>query len=299
MLKRSIFRRIPRSFLFERKNVNLFKKNYQLLFWIGALATVIGGYFTPGAFASDEGEKGSRIIAEANKIYGGKDQQSKLTFIIKEGAGEERKLVMRRAWKNYNGEKGIDSKVIIFQEYPPETNGASFMGWFYRPGSGKKNEAWLYIPLLKKIEQLPDANNRDESFQESDIKPSDMMIRPINLDDHLFLKEETISNKTYDVVESTPKQKDPAYPYSKVQSWISKDEHLKEKIDYYDYEGRLQKRQLISWKKVKNASIWEKVVTSNMISHSATTLNISDIKIDSGLADSYFSQRTMKASAKK
>jgi hypothetical protein len=294
-----MFRKSPGSFLSERKNVSLLRKVFRLLFWIGTLGTVIGGYFSLGAFASEEGERGTRIIAEASKIYGGKDQQSKLTFIIKEGAGEERKLIMRRAWKNYYGEKGIDSKVIIFQEYPPETNGSSFMGWFYRPGSGKKNEAWLYIPLLKKIEQLPDANNRDESFQESDIKPSDMMIRPVNLDDHLFTKEETISNKVYEVVESTPKQKDPAYPYSKVESWISKDEHLKEKIDYYDYDGRLQKRQLISWKKIKNASIWEKVVTSNMISHSVTTLNISDIKIDGGLTDSFFSQRTMKASAKK
>ena len=173
------------------------------------------------------------------------------------------------------------------------------MGWFYRPGSGKKNEAWLYIPLLKKIEQLPDANNRDESFQESDIKPSDMMIRSINLDDHQFLREETISNKTYDVVESVPKQKDPSYPYSKIESWISKDEHLREKIDYYDNEGQLLKRQLISWKKIKGAHVWEKVVTSNMINHNVTTLNISDIKIDTGLDDSYFSQRSMKSPARK
>ncbi|MFI5303681.1 MAG: outer membrane lipoprotein-sorting protein [Nitrospiria bacterium] len=271
----------------------------RILFWIGILGTLAGMLTSRGVAASDEREKGTYIISEANKVYGGKDQQSKLTFIIKEGNGEERKLIMRRAWKNYNGEKGIDSKVLIFQEYPPETNGSSFMGWFYRPGSGKKNEAWLFIPLLKKIEQLPDANNRDEAFQDSDIKPSDMMVRPINLDDHLFLREETISNKIYEVVESTPKEKDPSYPYSKVQSWISKDQHLKEKMDYYDYEGRLQKRQLISWKKVKNASIWEKVVTSNVISSNVTTLNISDIKIDSGLEDSYFSQRTMKSSAKK
>ncbi|MBI1822648.1 MAG: outer membrane lipoprotein-sorting protein [Nitrospirae bacterium] len=279
--------------------MDISKKFYCGILGFGIFGTIVGILSPSGVMASEAGEKGNQIIVESNKVYGGKDQQSKLTFIIKESEGEERKLVMRRAWKNYNGEKGIDSKVIIFQEYPPETNGSSFMGWFYRPSAGKKNEAWLYIPLLKKIEQLPDANNRDETFQDSDIKPSDMMVRSVQLDDHQFLKEETISNKVYDVVESTPKEKDPAYPYSKVQSWISKDQHLKEKVDYYDYEGRLLKRQLISWKKVKNASVWEKVVTSNMIKHNVTTLNISDIKIDAGLEDSYFSQRTMKSQAKK
>ncbi len=247
---------------------------------------------------ADDG-KGREILGQANKIYGGKDQQSKLTFLIKEAGGEERKLVMRRAWKNYSGEKGLDSKVMIFQEYPPEANGSSFMGWFYRTGSGKKNGAWLYIPLLKKIEQLPDTSNRDESFQDSDIKPSDMMVRAIELDNHQFLREETISNKVYLVIESAPKQKDPNYPYSKVQSWISKDQDLKEKLDYYDLDGNLFKRQLISWKKIKNAFVWEKVVTSNMINQNVTTLNITDIKVDTGLGDSYFSERTMKIAAKK
>lgn len=255
--------------------------------------------FSLSARAEDDGGKGRGIVERAHQVYGGKDQQSKLTFFIKEASGEERKIAMRRVWKNYNGEKGIDSKVIIFQEYPPETNGSSFMGWFYRPGSGKKNEAWLYIPLLKKIEQLPDTSNRDESFQESDIKPSDMMVRPIDLDGHHFLREETISNKTYEVIESTPKQKDPNYPYSKVQSWISKDERLTEKIDYYDNDGHLFKQQLISWKKVKTAFVWEKVVTSNMLNHNVTTLNISDIKVDTGVGDPFFSQRSMKSANKK
>jgi hypothetical protein len=131
--------------------VEIFKKYYLDLVKLGMLISAIGIFVPAGALASDEADKGSQFIAESNKVYGGKDQQSKLTFIIKESEGEERKLIMRRAWKNYNGEKGIDSKVIIFQEYPPETNGSSFMGWFYRPSSGKKNEAWLYIPLLKKI----------------------------------------------------------------------------------------------------------------------------------------------------
>ena len=285
--------------LTERNPVPNFTKIKWILLAPAVLAGVLAGNLAVNRpVHADEGQ-GNQIIQEANAVYGGKDQQSKLTFLIKEHDGEERKLVMRRAWKNYNGEKGIDSKVLIFQEYPPETNGASFMGWFYVPGSGKKNEAWLYIPLLKKIEQLPDANNRDESFQDSDIKPSDMMIRGIQLDRHEFIREETISNKTYWVVESTPRQKDPSYPYGKVQSWISKDQHLKEKIDYYDYDNRLMKQQLISWKKVKNAFTWEKVVTSNMINHNVTTLNISDIKIDSGLDDGYFSQRTMKVTSKK
>src|ERR1700693_2232458 len=244
--------------------------------------------------SGDDGGKGKEVIARSLNVYGGDDQQSKLTFLIQDGEGEERKLVMRRAWKNFKGKNGIDPKVVIFQEYPPETSGSSFMGWFYRPGSGKKNEAWLYIPMLKKIEQLPDTENRDESFQDSDIKPSDMMARPLDLDSHRFLREETFSRKVYYVVESVPRHKDPSYPYGKAQLWISKDQNLKERVDYFDLENTLVKKQTITWKKVKNAWIWEKVLASSAVRPNTTTLNISEIKVDSGLKDDYFSQKTMK-----
>jgi hypothetical protein len=239
-----------------------------------------------------EGITGREIINKAENINPGSDQRSKLTFHFKEKDGSERKMIMQRFWKNYRGENGVDSKVMIFQEYPPESKGSGFMGWFYRTGP-KKSEAWLYIPVLRKVIQLPDSNN-DEAFQGSDLRPGDMAVRNVEEDTHTFLGEETLDGKSYYMVESVPKKKDPLYQYGKVVKWISKDLFLKDKVDFYDETGKLFKKQTISWKKQDNAWVWDKVTTVNVQTGVETHLDVSDIKIDTGIQDSHYSERNLK-----
>ncbi|MHB8482564.1 MAG: outer membrane lipoprotein-sorting protein [Nitrospiria bacterium] len=244
------------------------------------------------SFDTKGGITGKEIITKSDSINPGSDQRSKLTFRFKEKDGSERKMVMQRFWKNYNGKNGIDSKVIIFQEYPPETKGSGFMGWFYNSGP-KKSESWLYIPILRKVIQLPESSN-DEAFQGSDLRPGDMAIRNVDQDTHTYLGEETVNGKSYYVVESVPKEKDPFYQYGKVVKWISKETFLKERVDYYDETGKLFKKQTISWKKNKDAWVWEKVTTFNVQTGVETNLDVSDVKIDTGLQDSQYTERNLK-----
>ncbi|MBI1824617.1 MAG: outer membrane lipoprotein-sorting protein [Nitrospirae bacterium] len=238
------------------------------------------------------GITGKEIVTKSENINPGSDQRSKLTFHFKEKDGSERKMVMQRYWKNYRGENGVDSKVMIFQEYPPESKGSGFMGWFYRSGP-KKSESWLYIPVLRKVIQLPESNN-DEAFQGSDLRPGDMAVRNVEEDTHTFLGEETIDGKGYYVVESVPKTKDPFYKYGKVVKWISKDLFLKDRVDYYDESGKLFKKQTIAWSKIKDAWIWSKVDTQNVQTGVETHLDVSEIRIDTGLLDSHYSDRSLK-----
>lgn len=238
------------------------------------------------------GITGKEIVTKSENINPGSDQRSKLTFHFKEKDGSERKMVMQRFWKNYRGENGVDSKVMIFQEYPPESKGSGFMGWFYRSGL-KKSESWLYIPVLRKVVQLPESNN-DEAFQGSDLRPGDMAVRNVEDDTHTYLGDETLDGKSYYVVESVPKTKDPLYKYGKVIKWISKDSFLKERIDYYDETGKLFKKQTITWSKIKDAWIWSQVDTQNVQTGVKTHLDVSDIKIDTGLQDAHYSERSLK-----
>jgi hypothetical protein len=96
------------------------------------------------------------------------------------------------------------------------------------------------------------------------------------------------------MIESTPIKSDPAYQYGKVIKWITKDTSLKERVDFYDLAGKLLKTQYITWKPVKDAWVWEKVVINNAQTGTETYLSINDIKTDTGLHDSFFSERTMK-----
>jgi hypothetical protein len=56
----------------------------------------------------------------------------------------------------------------------------------------------------------------------------------------------------------------------------------------------LLKTQYITWKPINDAWVWEKVVINNAQTGSETYLSINDIKTDSGLQDTFFSERSMK-----
>jgi hypothetical protein len=56
----------------------------------------------------------------------------------------------------------------------------------------------------------------------------------------------------------------------------------------------LFKRQTIEWQKIGAAWVWKRVVGENLITNDQTVLDISDIKLNSGLQDEVFSARTMR-----
>jgi hypothetical protein len=260
----------------------------------GLLATVgIAGVLALAPLRVEAGFLASDIVQKSEDVYPGKDQQARLTFTIKDPNGSERKSVLRRYWKNYGGEKGFDFKVLVFNEYPPDAKGSSFMLWSYDQRSGKAADRWLYIPILNKVNKIS-PNVQDSGIASSDLNPNDMVSRPVERDTHQLLKEEVVGNRSYYVIESTPKAPDPSYPYSKVVKWITKDTFLKERLDYYDPTGKLLKTQYITWKPIKDAWVWEKVVINNAQTGTETFLSINDIKTDTGLRDSFFSERTMK-----
>ncbi len=95
-------------------------------FWLlvsMSLLSVTTPSITYGELTADQ------IAAKSEDVYPGTDQQSKLTFTIREADGAERKVVLRRYWKNYQKESDFDSKVLVFHEYPPDTKGTAFIVW--------------------------------------------------------------------------------------------------------------------------------------------------------------------------
>ena len=257
-----------------------------VVFLMGVLMVPLAVFSQGDQLTADE-------IIKLAKKFPGNDQRSKITFKIKKDDGTERKMIAVRFWKNYGGKNGIDSKTLIFNEYPPEQRGSAFMSWAYRAEAGKPDEQWIYIPFIRKVQKIP--GKSDESFQGSDLKASDMTPRDILLDKHTLVREETIENQDYYVIKSEPKNPSLDYPYSKVVKWITTDNFLNERLYYYPSEGSLLKKQVISWKKVNEIWVWEKVVMTNVVTSSQTVLTFSNVRINSGLSDSIFSERVMKA----
>ncbi len=240
----------------------------------------------------EESLTAEEIVRRSEEVHPGRDHASRLTFTIRDQDGAERKEILRRYWKNYNGRGDLMYKLIVFNEYPPDKRGNAFLEWAYKPSSGKEPERKFYLKFLDTVNKVPKGS--EEGFASSDLKPSEMAPRPVHLDKHTQIRDEVIEGRSYYVIESTPKNPDPSYPYSRVVKWITKSDFLKERIQYYDLHGDLFKEQIITWKKIKDAWVWEKVVTTNQQTKVQTFLTISDIKVDSGLSEDLFSERAMR-----
>jgi len=236
-----------------------------------------------------------QIFARSQAVNPGEDQQSRLTLLIKDADGNSRKVVIKRFWKRFTGKGDLVSKVLLFHEYPPESRGTAFMVWTHTEASGLPPDQWIYIPILRKVNKLP--GRLEENLQGSDLRASDMDPRSAALDEHTLLRTEKIGSKDYYVIESAPREPDKTYPYSKIVRWISTDDYLIDKVDYYDRDGRLLKKQTIAWKQIGDAWVWQKVVIANVQTGSQTTLNLTDIQVNQGIKDSLFTERMMEQGA--
>ncbi|MFQ5486863.1 MAG: outer membrane lipoprotein-sorting protein [Gammaproteobacteria bacterium] len=243
------------------------------------------------------------IIRRSQTLDSGKDLFSRLTFTIETRDGEHKKFTLLMAYKNYAGEKGVQSKVIMFNQYPPDTRDVSFMAWLYTPALQKKDDMWLYLPQLRTVRKLshhhdPHHHKKDneDEFSLSELQRFELQPRDITLDRHKLAALETLDGReTYKVV-STPI--DPASSrYASMVRWITSDDYLPVRIDYLDQSGRTVKRQTIAWTRIGDAWLWEEVSAVNLQTGNRTQLRQSDIKVNRGLPDNVFTKRFMKRGA--
>lgn len=238
----------------------------------------------------------TEIVNKSSEIEGGDDSMSRLSFTISRPDGADRKLIYTMVWKEYAGRDDVDDKVIFFSEYPPDDKGKSFMVWVHE---NKKDDEWMYLPELRMVRKMTHGehhghHDEDDDFSDSVLTRVDLAPREPDLDNHTRLKDEALGGHRDFVVESVPKESSQNYPYQKTRRWITRDNYLPERIDYYAPSGGLIKRQTIKWKRIGNAWVWEQVVGVNLITGERTVLDISDIKLNSGLKDEVFSARTLR-----
>ncbi len=247
------------------------------------------------SFAEEEKITGEEVVRKCYYKYQGEDQKSKLVIILRDKNGKEKKTVNTRVWKSYHGENAIDDKMILFTEFPPDAKGMAFMRWGYTPESKKKDDLWIYLPVLRKVRRIS-ARDIDDRFMGSDLTYSDVSIRPLEKDEHKFIKMDTIENQEYFVVESIPKEKNPFY--QKRVTWFKKEKEwdncVEARVDYYDRKGDSLKRLLVEWQKVNNAWVWKKVFVENFQTSHTTTFEITDVEINTGLPDRLFTERSLK-----
>lgn len=240
---------------------------------------------------------GSEIVQHCDhETNGGKDQQNILTVILRDVSGSEKKNVYRRYWKYYGGkEDGIEDKMVLFTEFPPDAKDTGFMRWGYVPGSDKNADQWIYLPALGTIKRVS-VRDPGDSFLGSDLTYQDISARLVTQDEHVYLREETKGNDSYYVVESTPKEKDPLY--GKVISWYLEAPDWKscnkKRVEFYDTSGSLLKIETLNWQQVGDAWMWDEVAVDNVKTGHSSVFRVTDPQVNVGLKDRLFTERTLK-----
>jgi len=147
----------------------------------------------------------------------GHDQRSRMTVILRDPEGNEKRRVYRRYWIDNEGKEDILDKMVLFTEFPLDAKGTAFMRWNYLPQLHRSAEQWLYLPSLKTIRRVS-VRDPGDSFLGSEMTYYDIDTHLPQDDKHRVLREEQADGKTYYVVETIPSGENPLY--SKKVSWF-------------------------------------------------------------------------------
>ena len=247
---------------------------FSLIVSILALSTAMNAQLT-----------GREIVDKAYNLPTGDDMTSTLTMTLINKSGQTRVRKIKQFTKDF----GDVEKSIMFFISPADVKNTSFMNWSY--DSDKPDDQWIYLPALKKVKRIS-SDSKSDYFMGSDFTYDDLGDRKLDADTHKLLREETIDGKECYVVESVSKDED--YMYSKTITWINKSNFVGVKKEFYDEDGELLK--ILSIKNVEKISGYWTITHSemnNVQQNHKTIIELSDIKINTGVPASKFSVRMM------
>jgi outer membrane lipoprotein-sorting protein len=244
------------------------------------VAIVIAG------FSASAQLTGREIVNKAYNLPSGDDQTSQLTMTLVNKSGQTRVRKIQQFTKDF----GTVEKSIMFFLSPADVKNTSFMNWSY-DDENKADDQWIYLPALKKVKRIS-SDSKSDYFMGSDFTYDDLGDRKLDADTHKLLHEENIEGHDCYVVESVSKDED--YMYSKTVTWIRKDNFVGVKKEFYDEDGELLKTLHI--KEVKKISgFW--IIThsemENVQNNHKTVMQLSNIKINTGVPASKFTERMM------
>ncbi len=221
-----------------------------------------------------------------------KDVVSTTTMTLtKNVRGKERSRVraITRSQKFY--ESGdFSSKTLIRFQKPADVKGTGLLMWEYSDAD-KDSDQWLYLPALQKSKRII-SNQKNQSFMGSDFSYEDMEGRGIGEDSYKLLGEEGILDEPCYKVEAVPVE---TGTYARRIIWVEKRRSVMRKVEFYDKKDRLLKVMTIPEIR-KDGDYWTilKMEMENVQKPHRTTLEVSDLSYDSGIEDSFFTERYLK-----
>lgn len=238
------------------------------------------------------GSSAESIVAHCDNKYPGENQKTQLSVTLKNRLGSEQKAVYQRFWQKTKDEQ---EQMTLFTIKPLDAKNTAFMQYTYPASRGKDTEQWIYLPNLRKLKRIT-IRDLSDSFLGSDLTHDDIRLRLPEDDTHKLLRIKDGEQTKHFLIESVPKEKESMYS-KKVAHYVlekASGECLKLNIAYYDKKGNPLKKQKITWQKVKNAWLWERVEVVNSQTFSSSLFEVKSPEVNEGVDDNWFTVRALK-----
>lgn len=245
-----------------------------------ALLALIGAMGLNNAIAQTGQEIADKVYDRSSPENG----ESDMTMTLINSKGKERQRFLHQYFKDY----GDIEKSTMFFKSPADVKNTAFMNYSY--DDDRDDDQWLYLPALKKVKRIS-GGSKDDYFMGSDFTYEDMEKRNPNKDKHELIKTEMLNGEECYVIESTPKEE---AQYSKRIAWVIKDKWIPLKIEFYDEDEDLLKvLSITKYEKLQGYWIIMSQLMENVQREHKTVIGLTNIKIENGIGDSYFTQRAM------
>lgn len=160
----------------------------------------------------------------------------------------------------------------------------------------RENELWQYDPTINRMIKLP-PSMMSQGWMGSDFSNDDILKESSLAEDyiHRILADETLNGEEVYKIELQPKE-NAAVVWGKMIKWISKNDFLQLKSEYYDEDEYLVKTETASEIKTmddRKIPTYFEIIPADEKGHK-TVLIMKDMEFDIDLDSGFFSQQNMK-----
>lgn len=183
--------------------------------------------------------------------------------------------------------KGLDNNLILIAE-PARDKGTVFLK--------RDKEIWNYVPTIERSVKLPPSMMM-QSWMGTDFSNDDLVNESSTLVDyeHRITGETTIEGLECWIIEFTPKPDAPVV-WGKIVNYISKEDYLQLKGEFYDEDGYLiNTMQGLDIKELNGRKLPSRIrMTPAEEEGHYTEMIYRDLNFNAKLSDSFFSIQNMK-----
>ena len=240
------------------------------------------------------------VMQRVDDRYDGDSSIADYTMVLIDRRRQQRSRNIRIYSKDF----GDDTKTLSIFETPADIRGTTYLNFDWDDAE-RDDDSWLYLPSLQRVKRIATSDTSD-SFLGSDFTYADINGIEIDWFDYNFINQsELIDGQECWVIGIAPKPEfkekaEDATGYSRMQSWIRKDNFVALRVQAWELRGNRIKFFASSNIELIDG-IWtvgrtQVVTTRNQRREHESVLEIINIEYNVDVADALFTTEYMQRS---